>query len=429
VRLPQAKIREALLHPEELIREEALLYFGPCRSPDTEVMPLVIKAIETYGRDKAFRYLHYLLRLAQTQTTVDWAIQELNRKEDESFFHDSYFPQLSRLFCAADVQLLLPRAEQVLQAPGFDSSLSEAFKERLELFSWSAEQCWQELERLSAEARGDDEEVDLDRADRLVEALARRADPLQGRILETLARKVEDFNSDPLAYMETFLVWLAGEMRLEQAVPLLVQKLRENDDGLSPDCSDALAMIGTDAVVQAVVEGWLKTPLEYRLGGCTILERAHTDTTVLQCLQLMPQEEDRAIKTMLADALLSQFADEGIEPVRDMVLKKAYDPMTADLKQKLVAVSTVRCVSFPEFAAWKRETELKRADQEPRQNEMFTFRDISPQPRTLPRTEQPDMRERNAIPFQRTEKSVGRNDPCPCGSGKKFKKCCLLQRS
>ena len=25
---------------------------------------------------------------------------------------------------------------------------------------------------------------------------------------------------------------------------------------------------------------------------------------------------------------------------------------------------------------------------------------------------------------QTTEKKVGRNDPCPCGSGKKFKKCC-----
>jgi uncharacterized protein YecA (UPF0149 family) len=22
-------------------------------------------------------------------------------------------------------------------------------------------------------------------------------------------------------------------------------------------------------------------------------------------------------------------------------------------------------------------------------------------------------------------KKVGRNDPCPCGSGKKFKKCCM----
>jgi len=24
----------------------------------------------------------------------------------------------------------------------------------------------------------------------------------------------------------------------------------------------------------------------------------------------------------------------------------------------------------------------------------------------------------------RTEAKVGRNDPCPCGSGKKYKKCC-----
>ena len=26
--------------------------------------------------------------------------------------------------------------------------------------------------------------------------------------------------------------------------------------------------------------------------------------------------------------------------------------------------------------------------------------------------------------FHKTEPKVGRNDPCPCGSGKKFKKCC-----
>jgi hypothetical protein len=26
---------------------------------------------------------------------------------------------------------------------------------------------------------------------------------------------------------------------------------------------------------------------------------------------------------------------------------------------------------------------------------------------------------------QNSFKGVGRNDPCPCGSGKKFKKCCL----
>ena len=27
-------------------------------------------------------------------------------------------------------------------------------------------------------------------------------------------------------------------------------------------------------------------------------------------------------------------------------------------------------------------------------------------------------------PYRRVEPKVGRNDPCPCGSGKKYKKCC-----
>ena len=29
------------------------------------------------------------------------------------------------------------------------------------------------------------------------------------------------------------------------------------------------------------------------------------------------------------------------------------------------------------------------------------------------------------LPFHRETPKVGRNDPCPCGSGKKFKSCCM----
>ena len=32
---------------------------------------------------------------------------------------------------------------------------------------------------------------------------------------------------------------------------------------------------------------------------------------------------------------------------------------------------------------------------------------------------------RSVAPYVRTSPKVGRNDPCPCGSGKKHKKCCL----
>ncbi len=30
----------------------------------------------------------------------------------------------------------------------------------------------------------------------------------------------------------------------------------------------------------------------------------------------------------------------------------------------------------------------------------------------------------SATTFRRTVPEIGRNDPCPCGSGKKFKQCC-----
>jgi uncharacterized protein YecA (UPF0149 family) len=37
------------------------------------------------------------------------------------------------------------------------------------------------------------------------------------------------------------------------------------------------------------------------------------------------------------------------------------------------------------------------------------------------REEQP----RDSGMFRHLQKKLGRNDPCPCGSGKKYKKCCL----
>jgi hypothetical protein len=34
----------------------------------------------------------------------------------------------------------------------------------------------------------------------------------------------------------------------------------------------------------------------------------------------------------------------------------------------------------------------------------------------------------NVVPFKRKSEKIGRNEPCPCGSGKKYKKCCLNKK-
>jgi len=60
MRLPDTKIKDAIGYPEKLVRQEALLYFADCYGRDAEVMPLAIKAIETYGRRGAFLYVYVL---------------------------------------------------------------------------------------------------------------------------------------------------------------------------------------------------------------------------------------------------------------------------------------------------------------------------------------------------------------------------------
>jgi uncharacterized protein YecA (UPF0149 family) len=32
------------------------------------------------------------------------------------------------------------------------------------------------------------------------------------------------------------------------------------------------------------------------------------------------------------------------------------------------------------------------------------------------------------IPYRRPYDKIGRNEKCPCGSGKKYKKCCLFNK-
>jgi hypothetical protein len=431
MRLPEAKIKEALAHPDKLVRQEALLYFADCHSRDAAVMPLAIQAVETYGRSQAFLHLHMVAQLAQTEATVEWAIKELHREVDKAHDLDSYFPALSRLLCSADPQLLLPRADEVLQAPGFFKELAPEFRERLQLATWGADQCWNELERVCAGGVGKhySSDVDFGHARRVVEALARQGAGHVDRTLDLLAKEVEDFETDPMTWLEIFLVMLAGEMRLKPAIPLVVKKLHECGELLSEQCVEALGKIGTDAAAEAVAEGWLEAEWDYRLYATSALGKIHSDTTVRRCLELLPQDKDLDIRTKLADALLGQFADEGVEPVRKMVQRRAYDPASSDLMRKLVAVSTALGVTFPEYPVWKREVEEKLARQERRMKEMRGFLQAPVKP-TLPPGPSPAKErdaylERKPAPFLRGERQVGRNDPCPCGSGKKFKKCCM----
>ena len=234
MRYPEAKIKEAILHPDIDIRDRATRYFANSFSPDLAIMHLVIKAVEMYGKDnKTYQLIGAARDLVQSEDTIAWVIDELN--EESCGTYDTYAYNLSMLLVEADPSLLLSRESDILEARHFLPALSFHFTERLRMLSWDEATCWQKLEEFCEEGKDKRyvNEVDLDFANLIVEALARYGQDCEAKVRERLAVQVDDYTHHPMKWLEPLLVRLAGQAHLESTVPLIVAKLHEDADLLN----------------------------------------------------------------------------------------------------------------------------------------------------------------------------------------------------
>jgi hypothetical protein len=433
MRLSEDKIKATLVHPESSVRVAALSYFADCYSPDPDVMPLAIQAIQTFGWEGAFPLgVYRLAQLKQTEPTVAWAVAELNAPPQPAVSSDRVAITLSDVLCAADPALLRPREQEILQARRIPKDMIPVFQKWLGLASWDADRCWHELESICQQGRStyDIGDFPFEHGEWVAGRLAQVGDKYTDRILELLGQKIDTYDDNPMVWMEIFLVILAGEMRLPAAVPMLVEKLHIEGEIVWEECVTALAKIGTPEAAELLARDWVNEIWDYRLFASGTMENIHTDATVRVCLDLLPGEKDAGIRTNLARGLLGNYTFEGIEPVRDLIRKRQYDSQVMDLPRKLVAISTALEVTFPEFEFWKQEAERKHAQMLKKMKEMekFMYTPLPAPPGPRLQEERPrekEWPENRPVPFMRLDKKVGRNDPCPCGSKKKFKNCCM----
>ena len=89
---------------------------------------------------------------------------------------------------------------------------------------------------------------------------------------------------------------------------------------------------------------------------------------------------------------------------------------------KLETIKYLAHVQFVNQDEVQRMEEQRRAEAE-RQNMSFEHASASAMAGEEPQGEQPPAEEPKAQPVVRDGKKVGRNEPCPCGSGKKYKQC------
>ena len=438
MRLSENRIKEAILDTDLEIRQRGISFFAKSLSSDTSVMPLVIKAVETFGREDAYHLIGLSRDLPQTEDTIAWIIDELN--DEQSDQHENYTYNLSMVLVKADAALLLLKESAILDSQHFLPELRASFSERLQMLSWDEATCWQKLEAFCEEGKDKQytNEVNSGYANRIVEALARYGDDCEEKVHTLLRQKVEDFHHNPMKWMEPLVVRLAGEAHLDSTVPVLVTKLIEDGgDLLNEECAEALSRIGTSAVLEAVAEAYPTAPHHFRLSATEPLEYIRSDLAIEKCLHLLRQEKDNGIRVNLAHALLSHFAQEGIAESRELLVGQELDFESRGLRNYLVETCTIMGERFPEYDEWRAAEKTEKEEHWKRVKELendpagllqFAFEKLTGKkaadiPKATPSV---PLAPRQSLALKSESKQrVRRNDPCPCGSGKKFKNCCL----
>ena len=431
MRLSEDKIKAGILHPDRDVRDAAAMYFSRSACCDPSILPLAIEAIEKYGWEKAFLVPPVVEGLPLSDETLPWVLDQLQHNEllkDRSMLGRGWHGALLSFLWKADAKLLAHHESEIFGIKGLPKDDHDLIDMRIDLLTVNADTCWRELELLCINASKEQADPDTEYGYALVEAIARCGET--EKVLSLLPQKVEDPFDYGKGWMEQFMVSLAGEMRLDAAVPHIVAKLRDAPDEadlLFEEGEGALVEIGTDAAVEGAAtllstERWTR-----RSHACHVLQHVHSDLAVAKALEWLPREENAIIKAWLAETLTSQFAYEGIESVRQVILEDDYDRGATDLRLSLIVAATLMEVELPEKEQWRVEVEKDRAERE-KQVRFYAEPDEEEEAKEEPplplRKELPRSLQKEPPP----PKKIGRNEPCPCGSGKKFKKCCIKKQ-
>lgn len=199
-------------------------------------------------------------------------------------------------------------------------------------------------------------------------------------------------------------VYMAGLTKQEQYIPYFAGFLDREDDLLLEEISDTLSLFQTDAVVEHVASKINNDSMS--IYPISILGNTKTAISIEKLKSLYSLIDDEENKVLIVEALCHQLSEEGLPVVEDAV-KAGYYSSILESERILYGFYKVMGIDHPKLGEWKRLANQRDEDYLNRKKELeaqeFPLMNLQP---------------------VKAEPKVGRNDPCPCGSGKKYKKCC-----
>ncbi|MAV30721.1 MAG: preprotein translocase subunit SecA [Cycloclasticus sp.] len=182
---------------------------------------------------------------------------------------------------------------------------------------------------------------------------------------------------------------------------LNIQELLDNDDNLHEEGIREL-------VLKTITEDYAKKEV---LAGAEVL-RHFEKSVMLQTLDTLWRDHLAAMDHLRQGIHLRGYAQKDPKQEYKREAFELFTGMLDALKREVVMLVTKVQV--------RAEEDVQAVDEQRRLQQNMEFRHAEA---NALEDEVPDEQAEKAQPFKRGDKKVGRNEPCPCGSGKKYKQC------
>lgn len=201
------------------------------------------------------------------------------------------------------------------------------------------------------------------------------------------------------SYNGILAVRAVGIMQLTEHINTLASLLTRDEDFLLEELEIALSRFQSDEVVRAVAP-YAKKPESYHF-ALGVLKHTKTnlaEQVLVECYEVL--EDDG--KELVIEALTSHFSERAFPLIEDFIAND-YHGGIIDMSEICYGYYKVMNRHHPLMEEWRLHVEELN-----RHSAQMVDSAVINHPKYTPVT----------------SVKIGRNDPCPCGSGKKYKKCC-----
>jgi hypothetical protein len=421
-------ILKLLEHADPEVRKAAADYLRelPENSPP-QILSALWQAFEQYGTASTdilpayATFLSSIAELGADAQTIARIIERLRTLDPDDELQ-AYFDRIIR---RTDVSVLAPVRDQL--AAVLDATQLAHIDERLVHAKLPPDTLWARLMEVAdrAEKVGASEKVDLDTASLLTEALRLHGDFAIPRAMGMLGDSTAPY------FARLWSIELLGRFMHAPAIPAMLEAHRTDPgDFIRETVARCLGRMPAEQAVPLIEAAFPSERNEFdRMSLASALGRVKDPLSEAALLRLMPGETNISAFTGLCTALCDLFTTDGLESLRQAVIEDRYDPSIDNIAERLVLLCDVTGFAPPELAAWKDLTGRQAEDRRKRRQYFASIlnrasRSSKGNHRNSPLPDFDEMPSEPVLPIRRESAKIGRNDPCPCGSGKKYKKCC-----